>query len=98
MRLFVYGIFLDPVNQANFGMTHPEYDTVRDYATYGHGIVTAYHNPGKGLSLAGLIVLVPKDQWAKLDKLERGYDRVTVETTGGVETFMYVGGNNGQTK
>lgn len=100
-RLFVYGIFLDELRRGRYAMSNPEYDTVRDYVTYGDHIVTAYHQPRRGLALTGLTVDVNPyelgergeliDTWARLDRLEGGYERKVITTTTGVEAYMYVG-------
>lgn len=99
-RLFVYGIFLDENMRNAYGMSNPRYATVKDYVTYGGSIVTAYKQEGAGLSLTGLLVDVNpyemgrrglKDNWARLDALEGGYERIEVETLGGDKAYMYAG-------
>jgi len=93
-QLFVYGIFLSQYNRDAYGMTNPRYFTVLDYATYGRGIVQAHYEPGKGLSLTGLLVDVDPSQWEALDRLETGYKRIKVKTYNGVEAWMYVAPKN----
>lgn len=90
-RLFVYGIFLDERTRQAYGMSDPEYDTVLDYTTYGHHIVTAYKQKKSGLALTGLVVEVDPKRWADIDRLEAGYDRIKVKTTSGVTSWMYAG-------
>lgn len=69
----------------------PKYDTVKDYATYGNHIVTAYHQEGAGLALTGLTVEVPEKSIPRLDAIESGYKRVTVTTVNGESVQMYAG-------
>lgn len=88
-KLFVYGIFLDEDRRKSYGMTNPRYATVKDYATFGGGIVWAKHIPECGLSLTGLLVDVDPKHWDRLDALEAGYDRKIVNA--GVKAYMYVG-------
>lgn len=90
-RLFVYGIFLDEPMRRAYGMTRPEYATVRDYVTYGGSIVTAYKQEGAGLALTGLLVTPDPERWEDLDRLERSYDRILISTTDGDNAYMYVG-------
>ena len=89
-KLFVYGIFLSAANREHYGMTNPQYATVRDYATFGGHIVKAVKIPDSGLSLTGLLVTPSEDKWRQLDALEGGYDRVLVTTTDGERAYMYV--------
>ena len=85
-------------------MENPEYDTVKDFLTYGSRIVTAYKQEDCGLALTGLVVDMPSyiykgneaiDNWARLDALEGGYHRIKVKTVRGVEAYMYAGENYG---
>jgi gamma-glutamylcyclotransferase (GGCT)/AIG2-like uncharacterized protein YtfP len=88
-KLFVYGIFLGQDMRVKFGMTNPQYATVRDYLTIGGQIVQARKVLGCGLSLTGLLVDVDPKYWASLDSLEAGYDRRRVTTTSGSEAWIY---------
>ena len=88
-KLFVYGIFLNEYNRERYGMTNPSYDTVLDFATFGHGIVQASYLPGGNLSLTGLLVDYDPEVWENLDRLEGGYDRIIVTTTRGERAYMY---------
>lgn len=91
-KLFVYGIFLDGYHRNNYGMTNPTYDTVLDYITLGDRIVSAYPVDAEyGTALTGLVVDMNPDNWADLDRLESGYNRVIITTTGGQQAYMYVG-------
>jgi hypothetical protein len=99
-RLFVYGIFLGENMRRAYGMSNPRYATVLDYATWGHHIVQAHKQKGAGLALTGLLVDVApymttdrgiRNNWAALDALEGGYDRIVITTTDGDKAFMYVG-------
>ncbi len=90
IRLFVYGIFLDETMRQSYGMTNPRYTTVKDYVTYGNGIVVAHRQRGAGLALTGLLVDMYGD-WDELDRLEYGYDRIVIKTTDGDKAYMYVG-------
>jgi len=90
-KLFVYGIFLDAGNRAAYGMTNPQYETVKGYMTIGGRIVQAVQVSDERASLTGLLVDVDPEYWGILDQLETGYDRITVTTTGGVEAYMYAG-------
>lgn len=93
-KLFVYGIFLDKRTRDAYGMgEHVVYTTVLDYATFGHGIVTAHKMPsGYGYSLTGLLVDIPEGfDWDRLDALERGYERIIVTTTDRYNAYMYAG-------
>jgi gamma-glutamylcyclotransferase (GGCT)/AIG2-like uncharacterized protein YtfP len=94
-KLFVYGIFLDENNRRAFGMHNPEYAVVADYATYtiGGSIVMAYHVPGAGLGLTGLVCDVEPSKWERLDQLEGAYDRITITTKDGERAWMYVAPN-----
>ena len=58
-KLFVYGIFLDESTRNRYFMENPEYDTVKDFLTYGSRIVTAYKQEDCGLALTGLVVDMP---------------------------------------
>lgn len=100
-KLFVYGIFLNKDSRERFNMTNPEYCTVRGYATKGGQIVSAVKDDR--YTLTGLLVDIPDDMWGNLDSLERGYDRIVVETTSDVwdtkthkrepiKAYMYVQG------
>lgn len=89
-KLFVYGIFLSEYNRQAYGMTNPEYATVKDYATFGGYIVQAVHIPESGLSLTGLLVTPNEEQWGRVDALEAAYDRVIITTTDGDRAYMYV--------
>lgn len=88
-RLFVYGIFLDKYNRDDYGMSNPMYATVRGYATRGHHIVEAVKDDK--YTLTGLLVDVDPRAWKVIDRLERGYDRVEIETTLRERAYMYVG-------
>lgn len=90
-RLFVYGIFLDEHMREHYGMANPHYATVADYATYGNQIVTAYKQENAGLALTGLLVNMNPEKWENLDRLEGGYKRIVITTTGGDEAYMYAG-------
>lgn len=99
-KLFVYGIFLGEDMRQAYGMSNPRYATVKDYATWGEHIVMAYHQQGAGLALSGLLVDVApfqmgrkgmRDNWAMLDALEGGYDRIEITTTDNDKAYMYVG-------
>lgn len=89
-KLFVYGIFLDQSDRDAYGMTNPQYATVKDYLTVGSYIVQATHVPGIGLALTGLLVDMNPAGWQELDMLEGAYDRVRVSTTMGKRAWMYV--------
>lgn len=93
VKFFFYGIFLDKSVRERYGITsEPDYQTVRDYATEGDYIVTAHHySPELGLALTGIVVEVPEDCIPAIDRLEGGYDRVTVKTVQGHQVQMYVG-------
>lgn len=92
-KLFVYGIFLGERQRRSYGMLNPEYATVENYATVGNQIVQAV--PAKGYTLTGLLVDVTefdldgRSTWQALDALERGYDRIIIKTTQGIEAYMY---------
>lgn len=90
-KLFVYGIFLDEGNREQYGMTNPEYATVRGYITVGRRIVAAVKVEPPSVCLTGLIVDVDPTCWKKLDKLEGGYDRVVITTTDNQQAYMYQG-------
>ena len=90
-KLFVYGIFLGEGNRKRFGMSNPEYATVRGYLTRGDYIVCAYPVKDKNTTLTGLLVDMDSSGWEQLDRLEHGYDRVKVTTTSGEEAWMYQG-------
>ena len=91
-RLFVYGIFLSERQRQAYGMTNPQYATVKDYITIGDQIVEAvkvdkaYH-----CALTGLTVDMNPELWDRLDRLEAGYNREIVKTTDGEKVYMYVG-------
>lgn len=89
--LFVYGIFLNQTQRTAYGMSNPRYATIADYATFGEGIVQAFHIPNSNLGLTGLVVDVDPARWKELDRLESGYTRVKVKTNSGLECWMYVG-------
>jgi len=89
-KLFVYGIFLDEGNRNAYGMSNPHYATVPNWATVGGYIVEAV--PCKGATLTGLLVDMDETRWERLDQLERGYIRTTVQTTEGINAYMYAGG------
>lgn len=88
-RLFVYGIFLDEVNRDYFGMSNPEYATVKGYATVGGSIVSAVED--ERYTLTGLVVDVDPIKWSAIDSLESGYNRIKVTTTDGETVYMYEG-------
>lgn len=90
-RLFVYGIFLSESQRARYGMTNPQYATVKNYVTYGDQIVTAYKQENAGLALTGLLVDVDPEHWDRIDRLEGGYVRTVITTTGGEQAYMYAG-------
>jgi hypothetical protein len=90
-RLFVYGIFLGQTMRNAYGMTNPQYATVKGYVTIGHHIVQAtYVGDDDRIALTGLTVDVEPDKWEDLDRLEGGYDRVLVTTTRNEQVYMYV--------
>lgn len=92
MKFFFYGIFLARHNREAYGIFgEPEYATVKDYATYGVDIVTAYHQADAGLALTGITVDVPLSSIKTLDALEYGYTRQTITTVQGVTAQMYTG-------
>lgn len=93
-RLFVYGIFLDESARFAYGMSNPQYQTVKDYVTIGNGIVAAYKIPNYGFCLSGLVVNVDPDYWGRIDGLESGYNRIKVNTTDGEEVWIYAGGSS----
>lgn len=88
-KLFVYGIFLDKANRNAYGMTNPEYATVKNYATFGSIIVQAVHIPDINLCLTGLLVDMNEYKWGALDALEGGYRRIVITTTEGKKAYMY---------
>lgn len=88
-RLFVYGIFLDELNRELFGMSNPEYTTVRGYATVGNNIVEAVKD--SRYTLTGLVVDVDPKRWSAIDALESGYNRIKVLTTDNEFVYMYEG-------
>lgn len=92
-KLFVYGIFLDEGMRKSYGMTNPDYGTVKDYATFGDYIVKAVHIPNSKLSLTGLLVDVDPKYWDALDKLERAYSRVIINVDTGmgepIQAYIY---------
>lgn len=90
-RLFVYGIFLSEYNRNAYGMSNPEYTTVRDYLTTGGVIATAHKCIDAGLVLTGLTVDVNPLAWESIDALEQGYNRVRVVTTNNESVYMYAG-------
>jgi len=95
-RLFVYGIFLDAHMRDSYNMGHNiKYDTIRDLATFGGGIVSAHRIPDAGLALSGLRIELPdsfsEEDWARLDALEAGYTRQIYTTVGGRDVFVYIG-------
>jgi len=88
-RLFVYGIFLNERTGDIFDLRYVDYAIVRDMATRADGpgsIVQAV--PAPGLALTGLVVEVPEENWQRLDRLERGYKRIEVDTSEG-PAWMY---------
>ena len=85
----MYGIFIAEHNRDAYGMSNPEYATVADYLTVGHHIVEAQKVEGVGLALTGLTVDVDPRHWGRLDALEGGYDRITVQTEDGEPVWMY---------
>lgn len=89
VKLFVYGIFLAESHRLSYGMSNPKYATVRGYATRGHHIVEAVKDDK--YTLTGLLVDVDPRAWKVIDRLERGYDRVEIETTLRERAYMYVG-------
>ena len=90
-KLFVYGIFLGKGMREAYGMTNPQYATVKDYITQGGQIVWAVPvDPEFGTALTGLLVDADPNQWERLDAMEGAYDRVQVITTNGDEAYMYV--------
>ena len=96
-KLFVYGIFLDERHRRSMGMSNPRYATVMDYVTFGNRVVQAFYMPNTkkdgrwGCSLTGLLLDINPSYWGRLDALERGYERIRIKTTSGVEAWMYVG-------
>lgn len=100
MKLFVYGIFLDENRRSAYGMSNPQYAVVPDYATYQLYDEIVEARPCKGAYLTGLIVEVAptmvtpygeRDNWERLDDLERGYQRATITTVRGEEAYIYAG-------
>lgn len=89
-KLFVYGIFLDERRRQTYGMTNPRYATVSGYITIGEHIVQAYPVDNDMIVLTGLLVDMNPAYWEELDALEGGYDRIIVQTTRGVDAYMYV--------
>jgi gamma-glutamylcyclotransferase (GGCT)/AIG2-like uncharacterized protein YtfP len=90
-RLFVYGIFLDESTRLAYGMSNPEYTTVKDYITFGDYIVEAVPVGSEyGVALTGLVVDINPEYWGKLDALERGYNRIKVKTISDEVVYMYV--------
>lgn len=93
MRLFTYGIFMSYTIRLGVGIyANAKYATVLGYATIGDQIVMAV--PDEKYTLTGMIVGVPDGVWPKLDRIEGGYDRITVTTTYGQEAQMYVRKNS----
>lgn len=95
-KLFVYGIFLNESTRQSYGMTNPKYATVKGYMTIGSHIVEAIPVDSEDITLSGLIVDMPKeyegkDNWARLDMLESGYNRVEINTIQGEKAWMYEG-------
>lgn len=90
-NLFVYGIFLSESRRQYYGMTNPQYATVKDFVTYGEYIVTAYKQENAGLALTGLLVSMNPAKWRDLDRLEGGYKRIVITTTDGDKAYMYAG-------
>lgn len=90
-KFFFYGIFLNESTRESYNITsEPKYDTVLGYATFGHSIVQAAYIPNSKLSLTGIVVDVPESSIPSIDRLEGGYDRITVQTTRGQTCQMYV--------
>lgn len=92
-RLFVYGIFLDEDSRLAYGMRYPQYATVRGYATVeaiGSGYIVEAIKVSESFCLTGLLVYVPSSNLRMLDALEGAYDRERVQTTSGVDCWMYV--------
>lgn len=89
-RLFVYGIFLGEGMRRVYGMSNPEYATVKDYITQGEYIVEAVPvSPEYGTALTGLVVDVDPSKWESLDVLETNYDRKIITTTNNERVYMY---------
>lgn len=92
MKFFFYGIFLQKSTREGVGIPGDgKYDTVKDYATWGSHIVTAYENPDAGIALTGLVIDVPESSIPRLDAIEAGYERKTITTVRGESVQMYVG-------
>lgn len=94
--LFVYGIFLDRSARLEFGMSNPQYATVKGYATFGDYIVSAHRiDPDEpampDYCLTGLLVDVDPEYWKRLDALEHGYNRKIITTAQGIKAYMYTG-------
>jgi len=88
-KLFVYGIFLNESNRKRYGMHNPSYTTVPGFVTFGSHIVTAQRTSTEGVALTGLLVDMDITGWHMLDMLERGYDRIVIETISGEPAYMY---------
>lgn len=89
-KLFVYGIFLNEYNRDRYGMTNPQYATVKKFVTIGSTIVEAlYVDEFEDASLTGLLVDMDSSRWGPLDNLEGGYERVKITTTDGTRAYMY---------
>lgn len=89
-RLFVYGIFLGQDMRSSYGMSNPQYATVKGYITVGHRIVTAVPVQEQSACLTGLTVDIDPRMWERTDQLESGYDRKLVQTTSNEQVYMYV--------
>ena len=91
--LFVYGIFLEEGTRYRYKLyEEPRYATVQGYVTWGSHIATAYSVDDKDIILTGLVIDIPDDyDWAAIDRLEGGYNRVEITTEQGDKAFMYVG-------
>jgi hypothetical protein len=88
-KLFVYGIFLNEYNRDMYGMSNPDYQTVKGYITVGGHIVQAVAVENQDVALTGLVVDMDSNRWGGLDSLEGGYDRIKIKTTNNIEAFMY---------
>lgn len=102
IRFFVYGIFLGEYSREKYGMINPRYATVRGFVTVGvnaQGTIVEAKKAPSDMVLTGLVVDVPVkvqtpygelDNIDRLDRMEAGYNRITITTTDGDKCQMYV--------
>lgn len=88
-KLFVYGIFLSQNTRDAYYMVGHRYATVQGYVTVGKQIVQAVKTDNPSVALTGVITEIHPDHWARVDRLEAGYDRIRVKTTDNEEVWMY---------